>query len=131
MQELKAKLEKCEVVNEEFKFEGKFYINGAGGVDKGSGTSDPMKAYYNYWKDEETAKTAVKLQRRHNAMMNYVSQKQQLGKGDWIVFKNDLMEWRTYSNGLNYFPDMVTMFQSTAIQMIEDIESGYFKLDEL
>lgn len=129
LQGLKAKLEQCEI--EGFGTKGEWFIGSYGDVNQGSGSTPSIKGHYNYWKDEEMSKVASKMQRRHNAIMNYVSQKQQLGEGDYSVYKNGLHNWVIGTNFNTYYPDAVLMLESTAEQMVKDINSGYFPLKKL
>lgn len=117
------------VVKKEFESNGEYVITGGGVINQWA--SREHEDFYNSWKTEEIAKAASKQQRIHNAMLNYVAQNQEIGYGDYYVYKENDGVWEVGYKGSNLYPDTVNMLKSTAEEMVKDIKSGYFPLEKL
>ncbi len=83
----------------------------------------PTKAYAVYAVNEK----AHQLSLRHNKMLNFVSQHQELGEGKCYVFRSSHMSW-CIAEAINYYPERVVMTKETADLMLEAIENGSLDL---
>jgi len=125
--ELQKQLDKCPDVAP-FTCKGQWHTGYGGQAHEEVSQSTYRKASFNYWQTQKIAEKAYQLQLCHRKMLSFISQYQELGEGEYYIYKSSTaIGWHT-SRNTAYFPDVVTMTKETADKMLKALENGSLDL---